>query len=522
MKHLVSIFVAIASLTPLNLCAQGRAGLLTAGRLIEPVSIRSFGAKGDGVADDTAAIQSALDTACGDSFAKSGATGAGVSPIVITTHQPHTFLNHSLLMVAGVAGNTNANGNWSATVLSPTTVALYSATGQASTGNGAYVSGGTVAAPVTPHLYFPSGTYNISSPIVTGCSMFLSGDGPTRSVIFQTHQYTSIHGIVANHSLRLEDIAVNTTPLTVNYGMVGVFGGTSVEAAPMLGDEFTFVRFNSTGFNFGLDINGTSETDVLASITVDQSNIAIGTEANAVSQPINAANALFLTVTNSTLTGDSVPGGTVNNDHGIYTLAVRGALIENNLIQNNGNSAIKVLQGGFHSPSCPTIQNYTSWTIRNNQIVGSDLAIAAYSFCALVMPAIVISGNQISNIQDDYPGDYAAVYIQSNCQSNMLSVVSTGNTFTNLGLGGIVLDSQVQADTTCAQPAAQGTISNFTSSGDSFVNWSMASPGTFPAINSTGQNLIHASVSQLNANSAAGGNVALNLSAFASVSIGGQ
>lgn len=519
MKYLASIIVAIASLAPLNLYAQGRAGRAAPGRLDEGVSIKSFGAKGDGVADDTAAIQSALDTACGDSFAISSTTGSGVSPIVVTTTQPHTFRNRSVLIVAGVAGNTHANGKWSATVLSTTAVALYSAMGEASVGNGAYVSGGTVAAPVTPHLYFPSGIYNISSPIVTACSMFLSGDGPTRSIIFQTHQYTSSHGIISNHSLHLEDIAVSTARLTVNYGMVAVFGGTSVEAAPMLGDEFTFVRFNSTGFNFGLDINGTSEMDILASITVDQCNISIGTEANAVSQPINAANATFLTVKNSTLTGDSIPGATVNNDHGIYTLAVRGVLIENNVIQNNGNSAIKLLQGGFHSPSCPTIQNYTSWTIQNNQIEGSALAIAAYSYCALVMPSIVISGNRISNIQDSYLGDYAAVYVQSNCQSNMLNVTSTGNTFANLGLGGIVLASQVQGDTTCRQPAAEGTISNFTSSGDTFLNWSMASPGAFPALNATGQNLIHASVSQLHAD---GGNPALNLSAFASVSGGGQ
>jgi hypothetical protein len=287
----------------------------------------------------------------------------------------------------------------------------------------------------------------------------------------------------------------------------------------MLGKTFTFVRFNSSGFNFGMDINGTSETDVLGSIIVDDCNISVGTEENAVSQPINAANARFLTVENSTLTGDSIPGGAVRNDHAIYTLAIRGVLIQNNLIQNHGNSAIKLLQGGFSSPTCPTIQDYTSWTIDNNRIVGSGMAIAVYSFCALVMPSIVISNNQVSNIQDTYLGDYAAVYVQSNCQSNMAQVLSSNNTFTNLGLGGIVLDSQVEGDKTCAAPAAQGTISNFTSTGDTFLNWSMSSAGTFPAINSTGQNLLSASVSQLNADGASGGNLALNLSAFAQVNV---
>jgi hypothetical protein len=411
-------------------------------KLSDAISIKNFGATGNGITDDTAAIESGFNAACEN------------------------------------------------------------------------VSYGTAL--IIPHLYFPSGTYNISSPLITGCEMILSGDGPTASIIFQTHQYTLMHGIVANHSLTMRDIAVNTTPLTVDYGMIAVFAGT---AAPMLGDAFTFVRFNSSGFNFGMDINGTSETDVVASITVDDCNLSVGTQQNAVSQPINAANAVFLTVENSTLTGDSVPGGTVNNDHGIYTLAVRGALIQNNLIQNHGNSAIKLLQGGFFAPSCPTIQNYTSWTINNNRIVGSRMAIAVYSFCALVMPSIVISNNQISNIPDNCLGDYAAVYVQSNCQSNMVQVQSSGNTFTNLGLGGIVLDSQIQGDKTCQATAAQGTISSFTSTGDTFSNWSLDSPGTFPAINSTGQNLIRASVSQLNA--AANGSLALNLSSFASVNVTG-
>ena len=484
--------------------------------LAQDLSVKTFGAKGDGISDDTTAIQSAFDTVCGDKFAIQNITGAGVSPIVITTAAPHNFMNASSVTIEGTGGNTNANGQWSATVLSSTTLALYGDDGEASVGNAAYTSGGTVSLAM-PRLFFPTGTYNISSPLVTRCAIFLSGDGPTRSVIFQTHQYTLMHGIVANHSLWMQDMAVNTTPLTVDYGMVGVFAGTSSATEPMLGDTFNFVRFNSDGFNFGLDINGTSDRDLLASITVNRCKISVGTQENAVSQPINAANAVFLTVENSTLLGDSLPDGTVHNDHAIYTLAVRGVLIQNNLVQDHGNSAIKLLQGGFHSASCPTMQDYTSWTIRNNRIEGSRLAVAVYSYCALVMPSIVLSNNVIWNIPNAYLGDYAAVYVQANCRSNMLAVESTGNIFSNLGLGGIVLASQVQSDAACTAPNAQGTISNFTSTGDTFVNWSITSPGTFPAINSTGANLIHASISQLDADGGSSGNIPLNLSAFAEV-----
>jgi hypothetical protein len=200
------------------------------GQTTPSLSIKTFGAKGDRTTDDTAAIQSGFNSVCGESFAISAMT---------------------TLTIAGAGGDTNANGQWSATVLSATTIALYRDDGEPSVGNAAYTSGGIVT-PVMPHLYFLAGTYNISSPLVTRCSMLLSADGPGQSVIFQTHQYTLMHGIVANHSLWMQDMAVNTTPLTVDFGMVGVFAGTSSATEPMLGDTFTFVRFHSNGFNFGL------------------------------------------------------------------------------------------------------------------------------------------------------------------------------------------------------------------------------------------------------------------------------
>ena len=123
----------------------------------DAVSIKNFGAKGDAITDDTAAIQSALNSACGDRFAISETTGPNVSPIVITTTEPHTFLNGSSVTIAGVKGNTNANGRWSATVLSPTTLALVSPTREPSNGNANYISGGTIMAAGASHLIFRPG-----------------------------------------------------------------------------------------------------------------------------------------------------------------------------------------------------------------------------------------------------------------------------------------------------------------------------------------------------------------------------
>lgn len=63
-----------------------------------------------------------------------GATNA--SPIVVTTATAHGFYTGDRVRVAGVAGNTAANGDWSIVVTGSTTLQLVG-----STGNGAYSAG---------------------------------------------------------------------------------------------------------------------------------------------------------------------------------------------------------------------------------------------------------------------------------------------------------------------------------------------------------------------------------------------
>lgn len=71
------------------------------------------------------------------------------TPIVITTSIPHGLTTGELVRVTGVNGNTGANGDWYATVLTPTTFAL-----DDSIGSGAYTSGGieTQAYPNLDHF----------------------------------------------------------------------------------------------------------------------------------------------------------------------------------------------------------------------------------------------------------------------------------------------------------------------------------------------------------------------------------
>lgn len=70
-----------------------------------------------------------------DSAAITGATNA--NPIVITSNG-HGLTNGLRVVVAGVGGNTAANGTWTVASVTANTFALTSAIG-----NGAYTSGGT-------------------------------------------------------------------------------------------------------------------------------------------------------------------------------------------------------------------------------------------------------------------------------------------------------------------------------------------------------------------------------------------
>jgi len=73
----------------------------------------------------------------GGTLSVSGATNA--TPIVITTSSAHKLTTGAQVTIAGVGGNTNANGTWTITVVSSTTFSL-----NGSAGNSAYTSGGTV------------------------------------------------------------------------------------------------------------------------------------------------------------------------------------------------------------------------------------------------------------------------------------------------------------------------------------------------------------------------------------------
>ncbi len=418
------------------------------------------------------------------------------------------------------APSTNNQRLISAKVGDTFSVKDYGATGDGSTNDLTALQAaadGACSLSYKPKLYFPRGQYNIAGTLQLGCDLYLYGDGMTSSVVFETTQSSLTRGITTDYSLTMIDIAVNTTPLTgTNFGMTAVargFNGTPTS----VGQAFNFTRFASHGWNFGMVISGKNNfDDIWDSLIVQDSHIEVFTSANSVSNSINAANGKRAWIQNNVLTGDN------NGDHALYTIAVRDVVITDNSFSNEANSAVKVLTSGFGvGATCPvTTNDYHSWNISGNTFRGTLLTASLFTYCSIELPAINFTNNTIIDSNDVYTPDFGTVYIQASCQSIIDHVNSSGNTFTGLGLGAIVLLSSVQSPSDgCADPMAQGTIADFTSTNDTVSDFSTASAGTFPAINSTGSNLLRATIVNLHSN---GGGGPVNLGGFATVHIYGM
>lgn len=102
------------------------------------------------------------------SYLVTGATNA--SPIVVTIGA-HALAVGDVVTIAGVGGNTAANGTWALSAVSGTTITL-----QGSTGNGAYTSGGTAEKIGWPALqpYVSSNTY-IDLEVANASGVFATG-----------------------------------------------------------------------------------------------------------------------------------------------------------------------------------------------------------------------------------------------------------------------------------------------------------------------------------------------------------
>ncbi len=121
----------------------GNAGNLFVGILESGAPVAIFSTP-DGGANWTRMDLPTMPITTATTFTVTGATNA--TPIVITTSAAHGYSTNNYVEIAGVTGNTAANGIHQITVLTTTTFSL-----DFSTGNGAYVSGGTARRVTSPN-----------------------------------------------------------------------------------------------------------------------------------------------------------------------------------------------------------------------------------------------------------------------------------------------------------------------------------------------------------------------------------
>jgi hypothetical protein len=336
-----------------------------------------------------------------------------------------------------------------------------------------------------PRIYFPAGHYNIGGTLVIGCAAYLYGDGSLESVIFETEQMRFMKGITTDFSLFMADLAVNTTPLAgIDYAMVAVGRGYG-PSATSVGQQFVFERYRSTGWNFGLVIDGRDNfTDIFETLLVKDCFIHTYTAPGRVSSPVNAGNGKVMWVMNSELIGDD------NGDHAIYTIALREVHVLNNRLEHYANSAIKLMTAG--SGGCPsTNDDYPAWEIRGNTFRDSILTASFFTLCEIVIPTVSFTGNRIYSSLDIYAPDRGSVYVQAQCSSVIRHFASANNSFRHLGLSAYFLSS---ASGPCS---GRGTIAEFTSTGDSVTDFSLTAAAGYPAIDTSGPNLLRASVTGL-------------------------
>jgi Pectate lyase superfamily protein len=140
-------------------------------------NVKNFGAVGNGIIDDTVAIQNTINAAAPiggtvyfphnnpNSIPVLVSAASNASPIEITTSSPHGLSTGQLVWVTGVLGNLAANGYFICTVVDGSHVTL-----NGSTGSGTYTSGGTIQ--------LVQG-YRVTSPLTVSPNLRLVGDGST-------------------------------------------------------------------------------------------------------------------------------------------------------------------------------------------------------------------------------------------------------------------------------------------------------------------------------------------------------
>lgn len=193
----------------------------------------------------TSALQTpgGMATTSSLSYSISNTTGAGTSPIVVTTTTTNALVTGQQVSITGVLGNFASNGTYQITVTSGSTFSL-----NGTTGNGGYTGGGTVN--TTPFSW--STNFTEGTPVLA-----VGNDGYTAAQVSTTFAGDAIF------------TAVNSNPFT----------GTATSFTVTNASNFqTTIAAGSNGQSLPQStINVASTTPVSTTITATSNNVSLPT-----------------------------------------------------------------------------------------------------------------------------------------------------------------------------------------------------------------------------------------------------
>lgn len=269
-----------------------------------------------------------------------GVTGAtNTAPITITTSSAHGLTSSNVVQLAGVGGNTAANGVFAITVVDSTHFVL-----NGSTGNGAYTSGGTVNVCTTATIIADlAGTVGTAAPgTITNATTVLSGVTVTNSAALAGANWESNTSLAARCRLKLQSLSPN--------GPAGAYKYFALSASQLLAAQTPSVTL-SAPITRAL-VQTSASTGVVTTTVASSSgtvpgvsNLAITAATNATPIAVTTASAHGLSSGNY-VTISGVLGNTAAN--GTWSITVTGASTFT-LTGSSGNAAYTsggIVEGG--------------------------------------------------------------------------------------------------------------------------------------------------------------------------------
>lgn len=201
---------------------------------------------------------------------------SNTNPITITTSTPHGLTNNQLVGIYNVGGNTNANGGWNVTVVSPTQFSLNGAVGnanyQANTGV-VLIPGGVPISPTSG----PAGFFEGSSVLAVGNDGVTSAIGNTLTaassvpfnpitmvgkhiVIWLAGASTGVSQASVGQTLPQSSISVGSTIGFPNSGTIFVVSSTGTQTVAYTGIVNTTIAVGSNGASLPQSIINVAST----------------------------------------------------------------------------------------------------------------------------------------------------------------------------------------------------------------------------------------------------------------------